>query len=138
MIRMGAPVNLVNPYTGMTILAEVSINKLPFRFFAPLLAAGADPNIPDPRGQGPLHLVRGPNAIRMAEMLLENGAKVDLQDLNGMTPLLRAVEAEDFDLVRALIKAHANPLIADKEGRTPISVARKLGNERIIGLLAQI
>lgn len=99
-----------------------------------LLDAGADPNAAgNMRRSTPLHYaadgcVSGPvwDAKRQVEAircLLEHGADLHLPDLNGATPLHRAVRTRCAEAVRCLLKAGANPTTRNKPGSTPFHLA---------------
>ncbi len=53
-------------------------------------------------------------------LLIKAGAKVNVQDKNGWTPLHWAVHWADVDRVRELLKAGADPKIKNKKGQMPI------------------
>ncbi len=63
-------------------------------------------------------------------MLLRAGARVDLPDGNGNTPLWRAVFASEGrgELIRLLRDAGADPFRPNLHGRTPLGLARLIGN----------
>lgn len=68
-----------------------------------LMKAGANPNVPDGQNNYPLH-----NAIRqknhaLVALLLQNGAKYDVKDNNGTTPLGLATQLND-DTSKAAIQ----------------------------------
>lgn len=99
-----------------------------------LLAAGADPNAAkNHRKSTPLHyasdgFLTGPAwspdlQVATLECLLESGARIHSQDMNGATPLHRAVRTRCAAAVRALLKAGANPTIRNKSGSTPFHLA---------------
>jgi hypothetical protein len=56
-----------------------------------LLSSGADPNLPDAAGHTPLHLVAATLELRHPEFaarrLLDGGARVDLRNARGLTPI---------------------------------------------------
>ena len=70
---------------------------------------------------------------RVVELLLSTRA-VDLErrDTNGQTPLAWAVGYGHLYVVRALLRAGANPLSTSTSGATPLSVAQKPGWEPIL------
>ena len=99
-----------------------------------LLAAGADPNAAkNHRKSTPLHyasdgFLTGPAwssdlQVATLECLLESGAEIHSQDMNGATPLHRAVRTRCAAAVRALLKAGADPTIRNKSGSTPFHLA---------------
>jgi hypothetical protein len=99
-----------------------------------LLAAGADPNAAkNHRRSGPLHyaadgFITGPawdakRQVETIQRLLDNGANIQLQDLNGATPLHRAVRTRCAAAVRCLLKAGGDPTARNKPGSTPFHLA---------------
>ncbi len=58
-----------------------------------------------------------------AEKLLKAGASINCQDENGMTPLMHAVNGNNFRMVEFLLNHRANVYLADKNGRTALMYA---------------
>jgi hypothetical protein len=99
-----------------------------------LLTAGADPNAAkNHRKSTPLHyaadgFLTGPAwnpdlQVATIESLIENGARIHSQDMNGATPLHRAVRTRCAAAVRALLKLGADPTMRNKSGSTPFHLA---------------
>src|SRR5439155_11358977 len=55
--------------------------------------------------------------------LLQNGADIHLQDMNGATPLHRAVRTRCAAAVPYLLKIGSDPTIKNKPGSTPFHLA---------------
>ena len=94
-----------------------------------LLASGADPNAArNSRRSSPLHyaadgFITGPawDAKRQVETihcLLHKGADIHLQDMNGATPLHRAVRTRCAAAVKSLLRAGSDPTIRNKSTAT--------------------
>jgi ankyrin repeat protein/Mg2+ and Co2+ transporter CorA len=66
--------------------------------------------------------------------LLTHGAKTDVQS-NRPSPLLRAVEKDNYQIVKLLLDAGASPNTADKEGRTALMTAAWKNHIDILQLL---
>lgn len=63
--------------------------------------------------------------------LIQKCSNTNVQGINGWTPLHFAVREGNYEAVNQLLAANANPLIADKWGRTPYRVAKEYGNADI-------
>jgi hypothetical protein len=99
-----------------------------------LLAAGADPNAAgNRRRSSPLHyaadgFITGPawdenRQVETVRCLLDHGADLHQQDMNGAAPLHRAVRTRCAAAVRCLLKAGADPAARNKPGSTPFHLA---------------
>jgi ankyrin repeat protein len=56
--------------------------------------------------------------------LLNHGATLDARDAKGQTPLRRAVNCRQLQMVRLLLRRGADCHTADHRGVTPLDVAR--------------
>src|SRR5262245_21580766 len=99
-----------------------------------LIASGADPNsAKNMRKSSPLHyaadgFVTGPTwdaklQVDTIRCLLRNGAEINLRDMNGATPLHRAVRTRCAAAVKCLLKAGSDPTLKNKPGSTPFHLA---------------
>jgi hypothetical protein len=99
-----------------------------------LLAAGADPNAAaNHRRSSPLHyaadgFITGPvwdakRQVATLRCLIDHGADIHLQDMNGATPLHRAVRTRCAAAVKFLLDAGSNPTTPNKPGSTPFHLA---------------
>jgi hypothetical protein len=75
-----------------------------------------------------------PEAVKL---LLDAGAKPNVQDVRGMTPLMLAVSSDHADprVIRLLLDHGADPGIPSKLGESSLDWARKFGNPEIMKLL---
>ena len=94
------------------------------------LSDGADPNARDRQGWTPLHFAAEARSLRVAALLLEQGAEVDPRNDQGDTPLMRAVfwSRGDGSLIQLLRGHGADPYAENIRGRTPLWLARTIGN----------
>jgi hypothetical protein len=99
-----------------------------------LLAAGADPNAAaNHRRSTPLHyaadgFITGPawhakNQVATIRCILRYGAFLHSQDLNGATPLHRAVRTRCAADVKYLLQVGSDPTVQNKSGSTPFHLA---------------
>ncbi|CAK1549998.1 unnamed protein product [Leptosia nina] len=74
-------------------------------------------------GYTALHLAALNNHAEIAELLVQGGARPDLQNANLQTALHLAVERQHTQIIRLLIANGANLNICDKDGDTPLHEA---------------
>jgi ankyrin repeat protein len=63
------------------------------------------------------------DGVAIAQALIKAGAKIDFQDKDGETALMRAVANQKVPLVQVLVGANANRDIRNNEGQTAEMVA---------------
>lgn len=120
-----------------------------------LIAKGADVNMEDKNGNIPLHVailtyckriskcIGKGNFYRMVAAehriikLLMEKADVNARDNDGNTPLHRAAERSDIDIVKFLIKKVANVNAKNNGGDTPLRSAIKYGRKEIAKFLVE-
>lgn len=105
-----------------------------------LLDAGADIDIQDSNGLTALTLAcgaTGETRLRSALLLINRGANVNLEVVNGFTPLLYASQQGDLTLVRALLDSGADPNACSEveRGATPLLLAADGGHGDVALLL---
>jgi len=99
-----------------------------------LLRSGADPNAAkNRRKSSPLHyaadgFITGPawdaeRQVATLGCLLQNGADIRMQDMNGATALHRAVRTRCAAAVRFLLGAGSDPTTPNRSGSTPFHLA---------------
>jgi len=74
----------------------------------------------------------------MVSYLLENGASLDEQNLNGITALHWACEKNQYSTIELLLKAGANANLTDTTGFTALHKAAKAGNLKMVELLVEL
>ena len=84
-----------------------------------LYQKGANLNMKDREGNTPLILAALTRWSEGVTTLIRLKAQVNLQNRLGETALLKAVQARDYALSKALLDAGANPDIADNSGISP-------------------
>lgn len=94
------------------------------------LKEGHGINDKDEYGETALHHCSEYGAIDAVEYLISNGAKIDILDAEGRTPLMKGISAaENFRVTQLLLKAGANPNIKDKYGETALGNSRTFSNK---------
>src|SRR5262245_58703166 len=99
-----------------------------------LLASGADPNAAgNRRRSSPLHyaadgFITGPawdekKQVETIRSLLQEGADIHWQDMNGATALHRAVRTRCAAAVKCLLRAGSDPAFQNTSGSTPFHLA---------------
>jgi len=76
-----------------------------------LLQKGANPNITDKNGNSPLMSAVGKGFGEGVDIMIRYGGSVNLANSSGETPLIRAVQIHNVDIIRKLLDAGAD---ADK------------------------
>jgi len=121
-------VNTKDVTTGDTALNLVA-QRRDLTWLRFLLAKGANPNLRNDKGVGPLAIAVNLGWTDGVQELVTSGARVNDPDGSGETPLIAAVHRRNVDLVRLLVKAGADPLRADNSGRSAHDYAELLGKD---------
>ncbi|KAM4633768.1 ankyrin repeat and EF-hand domain-containing protein 1 [Polymixia lowei] len=75
-------------------------------------------NLTEPQdGTGVLHLAAGANRLDMARFLISQGARPNIQDKRGRTPVMLAAELGHDAMVALLAENHADMKLLDAEGK---------------------
>jgi ankyrin repeat protein len=117
----------VTPYGQSLLLHAVFENKMNILKF--LIEQGRDLNKgDDDDGVTPLHAAALENNREAAAALLSSGARADIEDRYGNTPLLRAVYSYkgDLSVISLLLQHGADPLHKNKGGISPYEFAEKI------------
>ncbi|XP_061579339.1 unconventional myosin-XVI [Cololabis saira] len=97
-----------------------------------LLKDGADANSPISSGGSLLHLCARHDNVFAAELLMERGLDVDLQDEDLWTALHVACSCDHADVVLLLLQAGVNLLLQDIDGNVPLDYAAEGTETRYI------
>ncbi|XP_051938387.1 unconventional myosin-XVI [Hippocampus zosterae] len=97
-----------------------------------LLKEGADPKTPISSGGSLLHLCARHNNVLAAEVLLERGLNVNLQDEDLWTALHVACACDHADMVLLLLLGGVNVLLQDVDGNVPLDYASEGTESRYI------
>lgn len=110
-------INTQDSSTGETALLITVARRDP-AWLGFLLAKGADPNLGNNHGVTPLMLAATLGFGDGVTLLVDHGARLNDADTTGETPLITAVHRHDLAIMRALLKAGADPDRADSSGRS--------------------
>jgi ankyrin repeat protein len=102
-----------------------------------LLDLGAPVDFADGNGITMLGRAALNNDIEMARMLISRGATVNVVDRLGMTPLLWAANIDfgDTAMIDLLLRSGAKTDVRNKDGLTPLELARTHGHANLIPAL---
>lgn len=105
-----------------------------------LVAGGADLGAFDERGLTPLHVAVGQLSvggdIGLVELLLSHGADPGAWDTDRMeTPLLTASDPPEFEAVRLLLEAGADPNVRRSDGESPLRLCVRNRSHETAALL---
>jgi len=105
---------------------------------AMLIEAGADVNERDQLGIPVIVNAACRGSNQLIDILLSSGAEINASvGLSSRTALMCAVEWKHIETVKLLIEAGADLEMADKQGNTPLMIAKSNGSEEIIELLME-
>ncbi len=108
-----------------------------------LLARGANPDAAatNPTRVGAVHAAAahrdGAVALAMMRLLLERGARINVAQQGGWTPLHQAAKRGPADLVELLLEHDADVGARSGDGQTPLSLAEAAGQTAIAALLRE-
>ena len=84
-----------------------------------------------------LHFIPAHPNYKLAQLLLEKGARVDCKDKWGNNPLWNAVfhTKEDYELVKLFMRYHSDPNSKNRVGRSPVFMAEQKADLELIRIL---
>jgi len=77
------------------------------------------------------------NNMEMTRFFLEKGAQINKLNVNGITPLLAAVNINDLEMVMLMIEHGADPNLFDSKKNSPVYEAIKLKNVEMTRFLLE-
>jgi ankyrin repeat protein len=101
-----------------------------------ILKTNPDKDLRDSRGATALHDAMFQTNMEVVDLLISHGYDVnDVSPVDGNTPLHNAVWANNTGAVKILLGKGADKNIKNKQGQTPLALARKLGKPQMVNLL---
>lgn len=101
---------------GYTLLNAIAMTSDPY-FMKLALEHGANPNLVAPAtNETPIFRAVSPGGKVNLELLIKAGANIDHQSSNGVTPMIEAAFANQYDAVYQLLKDGANYRLRDTLG----------------------
>lgn len=137
LIDHGANVNVTNPNNGVTPL-HIAVETSRADLVALLLESNANPNAARSDGVTPLHIAVEKNHGKIIEQLLDAHTHTNLNAVrrkDRATPLFIAAEKGYDSIVKQLLDAGADMNIPRLDGETPLSIAEKKKNRKVVNLL---
>ena len=132
-----ANVDEPNPVMMTPLFRAVTKNRV--EIVALLLKRGADVNFRDDLDSTPLMCavtyLHKYHSLKMVQLLLDNGASVDIWDNTGTTAMRYAISYNEANAVALLLKYHADPNLQDSEGSTPLMSACWKNRKEMVHLL---
>jgi len=119
LVKRGADIELASAqgFTALHLAASNGRGKV----VRALLKANANPNSVTPEGGTPLHVAVASGHADAARSLIKGGADLSIKDGNGRVALHFAVG--DLSILKALLKAGADPNPRDNKDNTPLRLA---------------
>ena len=102
-----------------------------------LLRQGANPNVPNAKGQTPLDCCRASNKDVVVSMMMPYGVNLDSKKENGKTLLMEAIEQKDEKLARLLVNNKADVNAKDNDGDTVLHHAARAGLTELVPVLVK-
>ena len=102
-----------------------------------LLAEGVKPDLKNSRHVSPLWISAANGHLRVVQLLLRTKiVDVNTKSIYGQPPIFWAAAEGNENIVRLLLTAGADRTLEDIDGKTPLSVAKKNGHDKIAKMLS--
>ncbi|XP_071137346.1 ankyrin repeat and SOCS box protein 8-like [Mytilus edulis] len=122
LVQGGFDVNIVDDRGWSPLLHAVDMDNYEM-VKAILISDKCDVNIKDTANLRPLHMAAMHANSKIASQLVRRGAKVDVVQIRGWTPLILTCRANCVQTTRLLLLNGANPNHTGLNGHTPLSTA---------------
>ena len=135
LLQSGADPNLQTD-TGQTALLSVNYNdSSSLDIVRSLLEAGAAVNTCDSIGWSSLAAACKYGCYKIAELLIQYGADVQLHTVNKYTPLMIACQVKHEDIAALLLRSNADPNLQNNSNQTALMLACMNQLARTVSLL---
>ena len=102
-----------------------------------LLAEGVKPDLKNSRHVSPLWISAAYGHLRVVQLLLRTKiVDVNTKSISGRPPIFWAAAEGNKNIVKLLLTAGADRTLEDIDGKTPLSVAKKNGHDKIAKMLS--
>jgi ankyrin repeat protein len=103
-----------------------------------LIERGADIHAQTSDGWTPFEIALWAGHTQIGAYLIEKGADINRANPNrGFTPLHLAAVLNDVALVQLLVDKGANLQAKDKDGKTPLDIAKEKGNLNVVKIIVE-
>jgi hypothetical protein len=75
--------------------------------------------------------------VKVADLLIKNGAEVNARDKDGWTPLRVAAYNGRAEVVKLLLEGGADPTVRGNDGKSPLDVARERGQSEVARVIEE-
>ncbi len=87
------------------------------------------------RGINPLGLAARYGHVEVVEMLIDQGADVNISNITGWTPFLKAALGGHVGIMKMLLAKGADPRATNKKGQNALALAQQQGKEEAVAYL---
>ena len=102
-----------------------------------LLRHGANPNMPNAKGQTPFDVCKATNKADVIAMMIPYGLDLNAKNESGQTLLMMAVMEKDEKLARLLVNNKADVKAKDNDGNTVLHYAAHAGLTELVPVLVK-
>jgi len=117
-----------DPQYRPVVMEQAAVNKNSM-YLQLCLEHGADPDILDGYKSSPVIFQAAKHSrLENVKILVEHGAKLNVQNKSGKTPLHTAIAVKNYDIAHFLVLNGASLNIEDKWGYTPVEQLQEFGD----------
>ncbi|MCL2802255.1 MAG: ankyrin repeat domain-containing protein [Treponema sp.] len=133
LLSMGASIHARNTRNVTPFM--IAINKS--QRLVSMLLSGNRINISDDHGNSALHVALNEKApAEIIRTIVNTGARINAVDSNGKTPLRLSIDLNQWESVKIIADAGADPFMSASDNKTPAEIAFSKGGECIRALFS--